>query len=107
MVCGATTDAAVRLRRLQHVCLHVVQRHPVRFFYGAYDWLVAPTDADCLAVGSREFGHRVKSISMSKFTDTEVKNMLKFGGNEVGSSGLNSVIAYIDDLNPLRLFVCS
>ncbi|GLD91832.1 hypothetical protein PINS_up000365 [Pythium insidiosum] len=30
----------------------------------------------------REFAHRIKSISMSKFTDTEVKNMIKFGGNE-------------------------
>jgi hypothetical protein len=32
---------------------------------------------------SREFAHRIKSISMSKFTDIEVKNMIKFGGNEV------------------------
>ncbi|KAG7401893.1 hypothetical protein PHYBOEH_009473 [Phytophthora boehmeriae] len=30
----------------------------------------------------REFAHRVKSISMSKFTESEVKNMVKFGGNE-------------------------
>ncbi|RHZ02259.1 hypothetical protein DYB37_011150 [Aphanomyces astaci] len=32
---------------------------------------------------SREFSHRIKSISMSTFTDTEVKNIVKFGGNEV------------------------
>lgn len=31
---------------------------------------------------SREFAHRIKGISMSKFTDTEVKNLLKFGGND-------------------------
>ncbi|CAK4656853.1 hypothetical protein LEN26_000146 [Aphanomyces euteiches] len=30
----------------------------------------------------REFSHRIKSISMSTFTDTEVKNMVKFGGND-------------------------
>ncbi|CEG44892.1 Predicted GTPase-activating protein [Plasmopara halstedii] len=30
----------------------------------------------------REFAHRVKSISMSKFTESEVKNMIKRGGNE-------------------------
>ncbi|ETV73881.1 hypothetical protein H257_11538 [Aphanomyces astaci] len=30
----------------------------------------------------REFSHRIKSISMSTFTDTEVKNIVKFGGNE-------------------------
>lgn len=30
----------------------------------------------------REFAHRVKSISMSKFTESEVKNMIKLGGNE-------------------------
>ncbi|KAF4323743.1 hypothetical protein BBO99_00000833 [Phytophthora kernoviae] len=33
----------------------------------------------------REFAHRVKSISMSKFTESEVKNMVKFGGNEVNT----------------------
>ncbi|ETI40183.1 hypothetical protein, variant 2 [Phytophthora nicotianae CJ01A1] len=30
----------------------------------------------------REFAHRVKSISMSKFTESEVKNMINQGGNE-------------------------
>ncbi|EGZ27978.1 hypothetical protein PHYSODRAFT_258326 [Phytophthora sojae] len=30
----------------------------------------------------REFAHRVKSISMSKFTESEVKNMVGHGGNE-------------------------
>ncbi|KAF4047139.1 putative GTPase activating protein for Arf [Phytophthora infestans] len=30
----------------------------------------------------REFAHRVKSISMSKFTESEVKNMINLGGNE-------------------------
>ncbi|KAF1790924.1 Arf GTPase activating protein [Phytophthora cactorum] len=30
----------------------------------------------------REFAHRVKSISMSKFTESEVKNMINHGGNE-------------------------
>ncbi|KAE9350987.1 hypothetical protein PF008_g6169 [Phytophthora fragariae] len=30
----------------------------------------------------REFAHRVKSISMSKFTESEVKNMVSHGGNE-------------------------
>ncbi|RHY12604.1 hypothetical protein DYB36_002365 [Aphanomyces astaci] len=34
---------------------------------------------------SREFSHRIKSISMSTFTDTEVKNIVKFGGNEVST----------------------
>lgn len=34
---------------------------------------------------SREFAHRVKGISMSKFTEAEVKNLIKFGGNEVRS----------------------
>ncbi|TDH64982.1 uncharacterized protein CCR75_000223 [Bremia lactucae] len=29
----------------------------------------------------REFAHRVKSISMSKFTESEVENMIKYGGN--------------------------
>jgi hypothetical protein len=37
--------------------------------------------------GSREFAHRVKSISMSKFTESEVKNMIQHGGNEVGKRG--------------------
>lgn len=32
---------------------------------------------------SREFAHRVKSISMSKFTESEVKTLVKLGGNEV------------------------
>ncbi|CAI5725433.1 unnamed protein product [Peronospora effusa] len=30
----------------------------------------------------REFAHRVKSISMSKFTESEVKTMINHGGNE-------------------------
>ncbi|KAG1703220.1 hypothetical protein DVH05_008131 [Phytophthora capsici] len=30
----------------------------------------------------REFAHRVKSISMSKFTESEIKNMVNHGGNE-------------------------
>ncbi|KAL4152324.1 hypothetical protein PRNP1_009257 [Phytophthora ramorum] len=30
----------------------------------------------------REFAHRVKSISMSKFTESEVKNLVNHGGNE-------------------------
>ncbi|ETW02012.1 hypothetical protein H310_06530 [Aphanomyces invadans] len=30
----------------------------------------------------REFSHRIKSISMSTFTDTEVNNIIKVGGNE-------------------------
>ncbi|KAF0719910.1 Aste57867_707 [Aphanomyces stellatus] len=30
----------------------------------------------------REFSHRIKSISMSTFADTEVKNIIKVGGNE-------------------------
>ncbi|GAB9468108.1 hypothetical protein Gpo141_00005434 [Globisporangium polare] len=30
----------------------------------------------------REFAHRVKSISMSKFTESEVKTLVKLGGNE-------------------------
>lgn len=39
----------------------------------------------CLGVRSREFSHRIKSISMAKFTAAEV-SALQAGGNEVNCS---------------------
>jgi hypothetical protein len=42
---------------------------------------------------SREFTHRVKSVSMSKFTSQEVEN-LENGGNEVCTDVLPLVYVY-------------
>lgn len=39
---------------------------------------------------SREFTHRVKSVSMAKFTSQEVESLQK-GGNQVQSSALFSL----------------
>ena len=39
-----------------------------------------------VCVCSREFAHRVKSISMSKFTEKEVQQLIDRGGNEVGAA---------------------
>jgi hypothetical protein len=41
---------------------------------------LSPDDRSLLLC-SREFSHRIKSISMSSFTDTEVQNIVKCGGN--------------------------
>lgn len=83
-------DAAVCVFGLQYVRVHVLQRHPVR---SCCLVSVASTGIDNSHRHllpwhgySREFAHRVKSISMSKFTETEVKNMIKFGGNDVRGS---------------------
>lgn len=67
------------LLRLQHLCLHGLQWHPVRPHLST---LCSLSGACSLTWISRDFNHRVKSVSMTFFKPEEVEK-LKAGGNKV------------------------
>lgn len=72
------TGSIVCRDQLQHLCVHRLRRRSVRDFDV---FLVSPT---CYtgAPHSRQFGHRVKGITMASFKPEEIA-ALQAGGNQV------------------------
>ena len=75
----ATTGASLCVLGLQHLCVLSLQRCSVRI---ELDTPSVLADRIVMNGTSREFGHRVKSVSMASFKPEEIERIKK-GGNDV------------------------